>query len=215
MSILLSVQGLGATFGARPLFEGVNFTVEDGDRIGLIGPNGTGKSTLLRLVADVAGEHTQSGLVSRRRGLRVGFLQQVPEFAADETVGAALQSAAASGGEASAEHGTENWEGARAAERLMDELALDAATPISRLSGGWQKRVALARELARQPDLLLLDEPTNHLDVESIEWLERLLAHSRFATITVTHDRFFLRCDADPGARSAQRRRPAGGGRRL
>ena len=87
VSILLSAQGLTASYGARPLFEGVNFTVEEGDRIGLIGPNGAGKSTLLRMMADAAGsEHTQTGLVSRRRGLRVGYLAQVPRFAAGATV---------------------------------------------------------------------------------------------------------------------------------
>src|SRR6476659_3838213 len=91
MSILLSAQGLTASFGARPLFEGVSFTVEEGDRIGLIGPNGAGKSTLLRLLAATAGgEHTQSGLVSRRRGLRVGYLAQVPRFDAGATVASVI-----------------------------------------------------------------------------------------------------------------------------
>jgi ATP-binding cassette subfamily F protein uup len=195
MSILLSAQGLHAAYGARPLFEGVSFTVEEGDRIGLIGPNGAGKSTLLRILAATAsGDATESGLVSRRRGLRVGLLEQVPVFAA----GATVESVVAGG---VGHHEGDDWERAQDVERVMRELALagpgggpgvGAATPVASLSGGWKKRLALARELARRPDLLLLDEPTNHLDIESIEWLERLLAQSRFATITVTHDRYFL-----------------------
>ncbi|HEY7373817.1 MAG TPA: ABC-F family ATP-binding cassette domain-containing protein [Polyangia bacterium] len=197
MSILLSAQGLHAAYGVRPLFEGVSFTVEEGDRIGLIGPNGAGKSTLLRiLVATAAGDATEAGLVSRRRGLRVGLLEQVPVFPA----GATVESVVAGGaGQGQGDH--DDWERAQSVEQVMRELALagpgsgpgvGAATPVASLSGGWKKRLALARELARRPDLLLLDEPTNHLDVESIEWLERLLAQSRFATITVTHDRYFL-----------------------
>ena len=176
----------------RPLFEDVSFTVEEGDRIGLIGPNGAGKSTLLRILASTAaGQASQSGLVSRRRGLRVGYLEQVPQFAAGATVEQTVAEAIPEG----------DWERAAEAHTLMAKLALTGgeagpgvtpATAVEALSGGWKKRLALARELARQPDLLLLDEPTNHLDVESIEWLERLLAASRFATITVTHDRLFL-----------------------
>jgi ATP-binding cassette subfamily F protein uup len=189
MAILLSAQGLHAAYGARPLFSDVSFTVEEGDRIGLIGPNGAGKSTLLRLLANTAiGEATQSGQVSRRRGLRVGLLAQVPRFDADATVESAVTGA----------HDAD-WEAAADAQAVMAKLDLAGgvagitpATPVASLSGGWRKRVALARELAQKPDLLLLDEPTNHLDVESIEWLEELLAASRFATITVTHDRLFL-----------------------
>jgi len=198
MSILLSAQGLHAAYGARPLFEGVSFTVEEGDRIGLIGPNGAGKSTLLRiLAATAAGDATESGLVSRRRGLRVGLLEQVPAF----PDGATVESVVAGGAGHGPGQGHDDWERAQEVENVMRELALagpgsgpgvGAATPVASLSGGWKKRLALARELARRPDLLLLDEPTNHLDVESIEWLERLLAQSRFATITVTHDRYFL-----------------------
>jgi ATP-binding cassette subfamily F protein uup len=183
MGILLTAQALEASYGARPLFEGVSFTVEEGDRIGLIGPNGAGKSTLLRILAATAlGDATQSGEVARRRGLRIGFLAQVPRFAAGATVEEVVTEAIAEG----------DWERAAEAQLLTAKLGLTPEAPVESLSGGWKKRVALARELARQPDLLLLDEPTNHLDVESIEWLERLLAGSRFATITVTHDRMFL-----------------------
>ena len=126
------------------------------------------------------------GTISRRRGLRVALLEQVPKFEADQTVGAAVESGAAD---------------ETAADEILAKLSLSGSadngvtpdTTVASLSGGWKKRVALGRELARRPDLLLLDEPTNHLDVESIEWLETLLGRpSGPATITVTHDRVFL-----------------------
>ena len=185
MAILLGVQDLSAAFGARPLFEGVSFTVEEGERIGLIGPNGAGKSTLLRILADDLGP--DRGSVARRRGLRVARLAQVPTFAPGATVAGSIQK----------DLPLDQAETARA---VIASLGLDGRTepsvvpetPVASLSGGWQKRVALARELARQPDLLLLDEPTNHLDVEGIELLETLLARAPFATITITHDRVFL-----------------------
>ncbi|HVV48653.1 MAG TPA: ABC-F family ATP-binding cassette domain-containing protein, partial [Polyangia bacterium] len=196
MGILLSVQDLSAAFGARPLFEGVSFTVEEGERIGLIGPNGAGKSTLLRILADDLGP--DRGNVSRRRGLRVSRLAQVPRFSPGATVRTSIEEGlpGASLG-AAADH---DGAGAEAVRSVMASLGLDGRAeagvapeaPIAALSGGWQKRVALARELARQPDLLLLDEPTNHLDVEAIELLETLLARAPFATITITHDRVFL-----------------------
>jgi ABC transport system ATP-binding/permease protein len=192
MAILLGVQDLSAAFGARPLFEGVSFTVEDGERIGLIGPNGAGKSTLLRILADDLGP--DGGTVSRRRGLRVARLAQVPRFVSGATVRTSIEEglppASAAGDDAPED----------VARAAMASLGLDGRaeasvvpdTPVASLSGGWQKRVALARELARRPDLLLLDEPTNHLDVEGIELLETLLARAPFATITITHDRVFL-----------------------
>jgi ATP-binding cassette subfamily F protein uup len=191
VAILLGVQDLAAAFGARPLFEGVSFTVDEGERIGLIGPNGAGKSTLLRILADDLGP--DRGSVSRRRGLRVAHLAQVPQFAPGATVASSIAEGLAPAGET----GDAPDEIARA---TMASLGLDGRadagvspeTPIASLSGGWQKRVALGRELARRPDLLLLDEPTNHLDVEGIELLETLLARAAFATITITHDRVFL-----------------------
>ena len=191
MAILLGVQDLSAAFGARPLFEGVSFTIEEGERIGLIGPNGAGKSTLLRILADDLGP--DRGSVARRRGLRVGWLQQVPRFSPGATVRTTLEEGLAAAGDV---HGDR----ADTAREVLATLALDGRadasvtpeTPIASLSGGWQKRAALGRELGRRPDLLLLDEPTNHLDVEGIEALEELLRRAPFATITITHDRVFL-----------------------
>ena len=179
MGILLGVEKLSAAFGARPLFEGVSFTIEEGERIGLIGPNGAGKSTLLRILADDLGP--DQGNVARRRGLRVARLEQVPSFTAGatvrDTIEEGLPTVSVAGDDARAE----------IARKVTATMALDgrnesAVNPdalIASLSGGWQKRVALARELARQPDLLLLDEPTNHLDVEGIEALEVLAGAGR------------------------------------
>jgi ATP-binding cassette subfamily F protein uup len=188
VAILLSALELGHTFGARPLFEGVSFTLAEGDRVGLIGPNGAGKSTLLRILAGELG--ADRGSVATRTGLRVAHLPQVPTFAPGATVREAVRAGLPRGA-------AEGWEGDARVDELCAKLDLTGAAagadqPVERLSGGWQKRVALARALVGEPELLLLDEPTNHLDVESIDWLERFLAQSRFATVTVTHDRMFL-----------------------
>jgi ATP-binding cassette subfamily F protein uup len=189
MGTLVSAHQLKKAFGARPLFDGLTFSIESGERVGLIGPNGAGKSTLLRILASQAS--VDEGTLAFQRGLRVGFLEQVPAFAEGATVLSTIL------------EGTENpedWEAIALAQELMSKLALNGfsghhiseQTPVARLSGGWKKRVALARELARRPDLLLLDEPTNHLDVESILWLEEMLARASFAALTITHDRLFL-----------------------
>src|SRR5262245_28481762 len=174
MAILLDAQQLTASFGARPLFEGVSFTVDEKERIGLIGPNGAGKSTLLRILAEIAS--ADGGAIARRRGLRVALLDQTPRFAD----GATVRDTIAEGIGAAAHDSPDAHEQER---QVLATLALDAAgggvgpdTPVASLSGGWRKRVAIGRALARRPDLLLLDEPTNHLDVEGIEWLEALLS---------------------------------------
>jgi len=191
VAILLSAQNLGHAFGARSLFEGVSFTLAEGDRVGLIGPNGAGKSTLLRILAGELG--ADHGEVARRGGLRVAYLPQMPTFAP----GAMVRAAVAAGAAATATPAPVSWEDEARVDELISKLGLGgpeagADQAVERLSGGWSKRVALARALVGEPDLLLLDEPTNHLDVESILWLERFLAQARFATVTVTHDRLFL-----------------------
>lgn len=188
MAVLVSIHELSKAFGARPLFEGLTFAIESGDRIGLIGPNGAGKSTLLRILASQTGP--DRGSVSYQRGLKVGFLEQVPQFREGATILSTILE-----GVSDAVEDPHHWEHVGAAQELISRLHLDRFgddTRIEKLSGGWKKRVALARELVRKPDLLLLDEPTNHLDVESILWLERFLARAPFATLTITHDRLFL-----------------------
>jgi len=182
VAVQLSVRDLSHAFGGRPLFTGVTFTLSDGDRVGLIGPNGAGKSTLLKIVAGELGP--DRGEVARRNGLRIAYLAQVPEFS-EATVRAAVQAGLAS-------RQREGFEDEGRIDEWISRLELDPDAPIRTLSGGWQKRVALARALVTDPELLLLDEPTNHLDLESILWLERFLGSARFATLTVTHDRLFL-----------------------
>lgn len=189
MSTLVSAHEIRKAFAARPLFNGLTFSIESGERIGLIGPNGAGKSTLLKILASHA--TPDAGTLAFQRGLKVGFLEQVPTFSS----GATIQSTVLEGTD-----DPHDWQSIALAHELMSRLSLNGLsghsispdTPVNQLSGGWKKRVALARELARQPDLLLLDEPTNHLDVESILWLEDMLARSSFATMTITHDRLFL-----------------------
>ena len=182
MSILISASGIRKSFAARPLFENLTFSIESGERIGLIGPNGAGKSTLLKLLAAQA--TPDEGILSFQRGLRVGFLEQTPSF----LPGATIQSTLLEGSQ-----DPDDWENIAFSEEIMSKLSLkDPSQQVEYLSGGWKKRVALARELIRKPDLLLLDEPTNHLDLDSIYWLEGFLKSSRFATLTITHDRAFL-----------------------
>ncbi len=188
--ILLAATGLTKAFGSRPLFERISVAVDAGDRVGLIGPNGAGKSTLLSLLAGA--EPPDEGTVTPTRGLVVGYLAQVPLFREGATIRETVMEGAKSHGA-----GEEEWKAGQAADEFIARLSLTVedrapGTPVARLSGGWRRRVALARELVRRPDLLLLDEPTNHLDVEAILWLEGLIARAPFATITVTHDRLFL-----------------------
>jgi len=179
MSILLTAKNIRKAFGVRPLFDNLTFAVESDDRIGLIGPNGAGKSTLLRVLAGQS--DIDSGTLSFQRGLKVGFLEQTPVLPADKTIEQVI-------------HDVEEGHDPAVVGEILSRLELNtiASTLIGTLSGGWKKRVALALELVKEPDLLLLDEPTNHLDVESILWLEEFLGKSRFGTITITHDRQFL-----------------------
>jgi ABC transport system ATP-binding/permease protein len=180
MAVLLSARALSHAFGARPLFTGVSFTLSDGDRVGLIGPNGAGKSTLLKIIA---GSITPDrGDVARRGTLRSAYLEQVTDLPF-ETVREAVADRVPKDDHGDGEGLVDTW---------LNRLELEPDARLSVLSGGWLKRVALARALVTDPELLLLDEPTNHLDVESILWLERFLASARFATLTVTHDRLFL-----------------------
>jgi ABC transport system ATP-binding/permease protein len=189
MTLLLSVQGLTKRFGPRPLFTDLSLDMRAGERLGLIGPNGSGKSTLLKLLAGL--EEADEGTRSLRRGARIGFLAQDDRFAPSLTAREVLLTALA-------EEPIEDYEReTRTAITLSQVGFTDPDQRADVLSGGWRKRLSLARELVRKPDLLLLDEPTNHLDLPGIVWLERLLRAAPFGYLVATHDRAFLRAVAD------------------
>jgi ATP-binding cassette subfamily F protein uup len=188
MTVLLSVQDLTKSFGPRPLFADLSLDLSAGERVGLIGPNGSGKSTLLRLLAGL--DEPDAGSRSLRRTVRLGYLPQQDVFAPGQTARDVVFEAQA--GEPLEDHERRT----RLAVTLTQAGFRDLDRPAEVLSGGWRKRLALARELVRRPDLLLLDEPTNHLDLPGIVWLERQLQSASFAYVVATHDRAFLRAVA-------------------
>jgi ATP-binding cassette subfamily F protein uup len=184
MSLILSCRDLSKSFGARPLFRNISLGVSEGDRVGMIGPNGAGKSTFLKVMAGL--ESPDTGEVAAMRGARIGYLPQEDRFQEDQSVRETLVSALKG-------HPGEDYEKDIEADRLLDEMGFtNPDAEVLSLSGGWRKRLAIARELIRKPDLLLMDEPTNHLDVEGILWLEGLLKTAPFACLAVSHDRYFL-----------------------
>lgn len=184
MPPIINAQGIAKSFGANPLFQDVSFTVSEGDRIGLIGPNGSGKSTLLRILAGTVSP--DAGEVARRKRLRFSFVEQDSKFASGKTVRSVIEDALERSAVPDSERGT------RFAETLGRAGFEDLGAEANKLSGGWQKRLAIAEALVQAPDVLLLDEPTNHLDLAGIEWLEDLLQLADFACVVVSHDRYFL-----------------------
>lgn len=180
---LLTVENLSKVFMERPIFENAEFSLNEGEKIGVIGVNGTGKSTLLRILAGL--EEADDGKVTKGNNLVLGYLSQKPEFPEEMTV----MEAALSGNV----HRLNEWSIESEAKTMLTELGIyDYNQPIRELSGGQKKRVALANVLLGQPDILLLDEPTNHLDSQMAKWLEEFLINFRGALIMVTHDRYFL-----------------------
>lgn len=176
---ILDVQGLSKSFGALRLFDDISLSISEGQKVGLIARNGTGKSTLLSIIAGREG--ADKGEIVFRRDLKVGFLEQSPAFDANESV---LDACFNHKGEA---------EKVLKAKQILTKLKItDLGQLMGQLSGGQRKRVALANVLITEPDLLILDEPTNHLDLEMIEWLEGFLARGNKTLLMVTHDRFFL-----------------------
>jgi len=175
----LDVQNLTKSFGSLVLFEDISFSIAEGQKVGLIAKNGMGKSTLLSVLSGKEGY--DSGSIIFRRDLKVGMLEQSPVFDPEESV---LDACFNHQG---------NPEKVLKAKQVLTQLKIrDLQQPMGQLSGGQQKRVALANVLLTEPDLLILDEPTNHLDLEMIEWLEGYLARGRRTLLMVTHDRFFL-----------------------
>ncbi|HEV7923013.1 MAG TPA: ABC-F family ATP-binding cassette domain-containing protein [Thermoanaerobaculia bacterium] len=183
-SVLLSCDALAKQYTSRPLFEGLSFTLFEGDHVGLVGPNGAGKSTLLKIIAGV--EEADSGTRAVRRGVRIGYVPQDPVFAPGKSIEDVVL-------EALEGVDLDDYEKhARSAIALAKANFTDREQRTETLSGGWRKRLAVARELVLEPDVLLLDEPTNHLDVEAILWLEALLRSEPEAFVVVSHDRYFL-----------------------
>ncbi|MEM9719878.1 MAG: ABC-F family ATP-binding cassette domain-containing protein [Bacteroidota bacterium] len=212
----VSAQNLSKSFGVKQLFEGLSFGIDEGQKIALIGLNGSGKSTLLKILAGL--ETPDTGNISFRKGLQVGFLAQAPKLPPEKTIGEivfdpshpiqqlilryeqllsivepsseeseALESIIAKMESAQA------WEYEVNIKQILSRLNVHLLdTPFGVLSGGQQKRVALAQLLIQRPDLIIMDEPTNHLDMDTIEWLEKYLSTSKQSLFLVTHDRYFL-----------------------
>lgn len=180
--ILLNAHKLERTFASRTLFHGVSFSVEDNERVGLVGPNGAGKTTLLKILSGQT--EPDDGQVTRKKGLKLGFLEQTPTFKKDESILEAILSKCSSKDDSYAK--------AYELMALLKLIDFGDDFPVQKLSGGWQKKAALARELILEPELLLLDEPTNHLDIPSILWLEEYIRNAEFSVLMITHDRLFL-----------------------
>ncbi|HLV28753.1 MAG TPA: ATP-binding cassette domain-containing protein [Burkholderiaceae bacterium] len=178
---LITLTNIQLAFGHHPLLDGADFTIQQGDRIGLIGRNGAGKSSLLKILDGRI--EPDDGEVMRTSGLTVATVEQEPDLDESATV---MEELCGNYIE------REDWQRPAIAGALIDQLGLQADAPIAGLSGGTRKRVALARALADRPDLLLLDEPTNHLDFDGILWLQRMLAETRITVLVITHDRRFL-----------------------
>ncbi len=178
---LLTLSHASLAFGHHALLDDVEFIVDVSERIGLIGRNGGGKSTLLKVLVEEA--RLDDGILWKSPGLKVGYVPQEPLLKDGSTVFEVVSGGLDSG---------ESWTHHYKVDTVLSQMGLSPEQRISELSGGWKKRVALARALVSEPDLLVLDEPTNHLDIASIEWLEELLKNFRGSMIFVTHDRQFL-----------------------
>ena len=179
MTPILDVQNVSKAFGAHILFENISFSISEGQHVGLIAKNGTGKTTLLSLLSGK--EPVDSGSIIYRKDVRVGFLEQQPKFDPEESVL-----------DACFNHNGDPDKILKAKQILTQLRITDLNQPMGQLSGGQQKRIALANVLITEPDLLILDEPTNHLDLEMIEWLEGYLSRGNKTLLMVTHDRYFL-----------------------
>lgn len=175
----LDVQNLTKRFGAQVLFDNISFSIAEGQKVGLVARNGTGKSTLMSVLMGKEGH--ESGDIIYRRDLKVGYLEQSPKFDPEESVL-----------DACFNHQGDEEKLLKAKQILTQLHIMDLNQPMGQLSGGQQKRVALANVLIEEPDFLMLDEPTNHLDLEMIEWLEGYLNRGNKTIFMVTHDRFFL-----------------------
>jgi ATP-binding cassette subfamily F protein uup len=182
MAILISTQNLAKSFAGKTLFKNLSFGINEGDKAALVGPNGAGKSTLMKILMGIV--EPDNGQVIKKKSLKIGYLDQKPEFKATDTLFSVLAD--------QLEHPDEELGAIYEWLGKMDLLQFDENSLATSLSGGWQKRLALARELIKGPELLMLDEPTNHLDISSILWLEEFLVSQNVTVFMITHDRLFL-----------------------
>ncbi|MDE2121728.1 MAG: ATP-binding cassette domain-containing protein, partial [Betaproteobacteria bacterium] len=204
---IVTCQDLRLAFGVHPLLDQAAMSLEAGERVGLIGRNGSGKSSLLRILAGL--ERPDSGEVRRQQGLRLVYVPQEPELGGFDSVFDAVAQGVAEARELRLrfeQHAPgedldalqtriellQGWNWEQRVQEVLQRLGLDGSAPVKTLSGGQQKRVALAQALAASPDVLLLDEPTNHLDLEAIVWLEQLLQNFRGSVLVISHDRAFI-----------------------
>src|SRR5579872_925714 len=179
MSVLLTCDAIEKSLGSRTVFSDISLSLHDDERLGIIGPNGAGKSTFLQILGGTM--LPDDGSVSIRKGVRLAMVVQDPRFDPEATVREVIAATAREGEDKDL-----------AVSKIISRVGFDdAAVKAGALSGGWRKRLAIAAALAQQPDVLLLDEPTNHLDVEGILWLEKLAGSAAFASVFVTHDRYF------------------------
>lgn len=184
MAVIISCQSLSKAYSARPLFKDISFAVDERDRLGLIGPNGSGKSTLLKILSGLI--DPDAGSVTPRKFLKVAYLAQDNVYAPELTLMQVVQ-------ESMEGMNIDEHERKSHSEIVLSKVGFtDPKVKVKELSGGWRKRLALAAELVKEPDLLLLDEPTNHLDLQGVLWLEKLLKSAPFAYMVVSHDRSFL-----------------------
>ena len=184
MATLLTCKAISKHFGTRELFHDLSISFADDEHVGFLGPNGAGKTTFLRILAGLL--PADSGEISKRRSARIGFLPQEDRFPPAATVASVLAAALA-------DQALEPHEQDTQINITLSKFGFDQPhRPVEELSGGWRKRLALAREIIQRPDLLLLDEPTNHLDLAGIQWLEEMLMGLPFAFLAVSHDRYLL-----------------------
>ena len=182
MSMLFNCQDVSKSFGRGVLFENLSLTISVGDRIGLIGLNGCGKTTFLKILAGM--ETADSGSLAPKRGITIGYVPQECDFGEESPKQILMDALKGS---------VDDFECERKALMQMEKFGFDEDGPLaSALSGGWKKRLKIAVELITSPDVLLLDEPTNHLDLEGILWLETFLATEAPTYLLVSHDRYFL-----------------------
>ena len=184
MSALIHCQNISKSFGSKRLFKDLTIGVADQDRVGIIGPNGAGKSTLVKIMA--GHEEADAGIVTRRKHIRVAYIAQQSFFDPDATVSETVERAAR-------EAGLRIEELVPQVRETLGKIGFhNGEQPVGPLSGGWQKRLAIACGFVQNPDVMLLDEPTNHLDLEGMQWLAQLMSQAPFAWLMVSHDRWFL-----------------------